>query len=503
MIVLLALLDGFLRAHRGPSATYHQAMDSAWLRLSALPLCTLSMVLMPACGGGGAQGEGSSDTMTTSGITSLGETGTSMESSTTNSSTTEASTTEASTTEASTTEASTTDASTTDDTDTDTDTAGTKFDLGIVPDAGMGECGTGGGNNEDTLSYIWIANSSQNTISKINTKTMIEEGRYYTRPDQLGSPSRTSVNLGGDVAVANRNGGITKVIANVENCDEMANGQPGLQTSSGANDILPWGQDDCVAWHTPLNYSANRPAAWTFGEVNPATCEVTNSKFWTGASPGAGLAHAIRLNGDTGAIEDDIALNGFTVNSFGPYGGAVDPDENFWMISHSTNSSLIRVNADDLSYDIWPVQPGTMFSYGFTIDEYGRPWIGGAGGSNMTLVFDPETEEFTMLAKGGLGMGQASDGLMWQAMFSSQNGVRAWDIDTLEIVTEIDIPVSSSRGVSVDIDGYVWFVEVGTRAFKINPEDESYETFNGLVGAYTYSDMTGNALSIVAGGIAG
>jgi streptogramin lyase len=283
----------------------------------------------------------------------------------------------------------------------------------------------------------------------------------------------------------------------------MQNGTPGLQTSTGANDVLPWGQDDCVQWHTPMAYSANRPAAWSFGTVNQATCEVYDTKFWTAASNGSGTnAHAFRLNGDTGEIEIDLPLPDFHHDSFGPYGGAVDPDENFWMVSHGTNSDLIRVDKEGQTYTVWAVQPD-MFSYGFTIDEYGRPWIGGAGGSNMTLVFDPETEQFTTLPKAGLGMGQATNGLMWQAMFSSQNGVRAWDIDTLEIVTEIDIPVSSSRGVSVDIDGYVWFIEVGSRAFRINPDDETYEVYNGLNGAYTYSDMTGNALSIVAGGIAG
>ncbi|KIG17661.1 Methionine ABC transporter ATP-binding protein [Enhygromyxa salina] len=389
-----------------------------------------------------------------------------------------------------------------DETETTADDSGVKFDLTGIPDAGLGECGVGG-MGEGVLSYIWVANSSEGTISKIDTKTMVEEGRYITRPDGVGSPSRTSVNLAGDVAVANRVGGITKVYANHENCDEMQNGVPGLQTSTGKFDVLAWGQDDCVAWHTPINYTANRPAAWTFGTINEATCEVYDTKFWTGASTGAGAnAHAMRLNGDTGEIEADILLPGFVVNGFGPYGGAVDPDENFWMISHSTGADLVRIDQGDLSVTVWDI-PAQMFAYGFTIDEFGRPWIGGAGGSGITLVFDPETEQFTTLPKAGLGMGQDTNGIMWQAMFSSQNGVRGWDIETLQIVTEIDIPVSSSRGVSVDIDGFVWFIEVGSRAFKIDPELETYEVYDGLNGAYTYSDMTGNALSIVAGGIAG
>src|SRR5690606_36637833 len=107
---------------------------------------------------------------------------------------------------------------------TGTATTPPKFDLGVQPDAGDG-CGGGGGGNVE-FSYIWVANSAQGTISKINTVTMVEEGRYVVRPDSAGNPSRTSVNLAGDVAVANRYGGVTKVLARTEDCVE-SNGMPG------------------------------------------------------------------------------------------------------------------------------------------------------------------------------------------------------------------------------------------------------------------------------------
>src|SRR5690349_784454 len=87
---------------------------------------------------------------------------------------------------------------------------GTIFDVHASIDLGVGNCegggGKGGGGGKTPeFSYIWVANAGQSTISKINTQTMVEEGRYITRPDSNGNPSRTSVNLSGDVAVANRN----------------------------------------------------------------------------------------------------------------------------------------------------------------------------------------------------------------------------------------------------------------------------------------------------------
>ena len=77
------------------------------------------------------------------------------------------------------------------------------LDQGVIPDAPM-FCTEGEGDVE--FSYIWVANSTQSTISKINTETLVEEGRYYTKPNLAGSPSRTSVSLTGNVATANRNG---------------------------------------------------------------------------------------------------------------------------------------------------------------------------------------------------------------------------------------------------------------------------------------------------------
>lgn len=51
-------------------------------------------------------------------------------------------------------------------------------------------------------------------------------------------------------------------------------------------------------------------------------------------------------------------------------------------------------------------------------------------------------------------------------------------------------------GVSIDIDGYVWVVDMNGQAFKVHPETYQTEiTVTGLVGPYTYFDMTGAALN--------
>ena len=51
---------------------------------------------------------------------------------------------------------------------------------------------------EAEFSYLWVANSPESTVSKINTRTMQEEGRYLTHPESNGNPSRTSVSIDGN-----------------------------------------------------------------------------------------------------------------------------------------------------------------------------------------------------------------------------------------------------------------------------------------------------------------
>ena len=68
--------------------------------------------------------------------------------------------------------------------------------------------------------------------------------------------------------------------------------------------------------------------------------------------------------------------------------------------------------------------------------------------------------------------------------------------ETLTVKTTLAVP-QYVHGISIDFYGYVWGVSMGSQAYRVNPMDASLLTFEGLVGAYSYSDMTGFALSNV------
>ena len=256
----------------------------------------------------------------------------------------------------------------------------TKFDLGELPDAELG-CGGGdggGGGGGPDFSYIWISNSAEGTVSKIDTQTMVELGRYIVRPDANGNPSRTSVNLNGDVVIANRSGGITKIYARMEDCPNPAN------TSTGPGDVKPW-PDGCVAWHTPMAYASQRPVAWTQGVFNEGTCRYDDTKVWTSGANAS--IDVLLVDGETGMIEQTVPIPGVAPNFYGIYGGAVDGDGNFWG-SQLGQGQLVRVRLADYSVSTWGMATS---GYGMTVDHLGKVWTC----SGNVARFDPITETMT------------------------------------------------------------------------------------------------------------
>jgi len=365
------------------------------------------------------------------------------------------------------------------------------FDVGDQPDVPVSACapskggGGGGGGGAADLSYIWIANSYQQpegTISKIDTVTMEELGRYQAKPAN-GDPSRTSVNLDGDVAVANRNGGVAKFYAREESCNE-SNGQPGIQTSTGSLDILPWGEEECLAWYLPLVCNSNRPAAWTRGEFSEASCSYENEKLWTVCD-----GNTLLINGDTGEVEETIVVPGSPF----VYGGAADADGNFWGLN-TGGSTIYRVDFESLELLSWPLGPN--YGYGITVDSEGRPWTCGGGGASR---FNLDDATWSTVGASGIG-GCMTDGVstLWH---SNPSGLLlGYDIESLDIVNMIQLP-EYVHGISVDFQGNVWGVGFTTNnAHRANPETGVVDTYSGLTQAYTYSDMTGFALSSAGGG---
>jgi hypothetical protein len=388
-------------------------------------------------------------------------------------------------------------------------------------------------------SFIWIANSAQGTVSKIDTRTMTELGRYLTSPNGTGLPSRTSVGTDGSVAVANRGnatgqlggdgGGVARIFSDVTMCADK-NGNGMVDTSTGANDVKPWMEDECLAWFTPINHFSNRPVAWA-----PAPGPDLPANLWTAAASACDASactiEVFKLNGQTGAIDAQVSipgltgidfitagasdpsagliglLGGFAILNYGAYGAASDGGGHLWLFISNT-TQLVRVDALTLEHRVWPTPMGN--GYGMTIDDKGRIWVCGALGVSR---FDPTTEtwtdNFTAVDTGFNGCMSDGAGRVWVGGGSDGGalGLFGFDTETMMLVDQVAMDdmgrPMNVKGVSVDVDGRIWGVSspgammlgAGNIAWRFDPMTREVASYDGLNGAYSYSDMTGFGLS--------
>jgi hypothetical protein len=384
---------------------------------------------------------------------------------------------------------------------TDGTTGEPKLDMGVPvcpPD-----------DQETTFDYIWIANTSQGTVSKINTMTGVEEGRYFTGPNGgAAEPSRTSVNQYGDVAVSNRTIGSTAKIAALKSKCVDKNGNGMIDTSTGPNDIKPWGQDECQLWYTPFplanGYSGGvRPTAWEGVSQDPVTCETPVPRVWIGYKDAQNTAHFVRLHGDTGEVLDEALRPGWSANSFGPYGGAVNSEGDLFAVGYD-NEAAVRIDSQTLAITELGQSPG-QFKYGMGVDFNGNMWVGSFSGPHHMYFYDAQAAQWQGIGNGGnpgggaLGVQIDQEGRVWGAANGPCRLIEA-DVETKQFIkTDIALPgCGSPWGVSIDNEGYVWVVDKANKAYKVDPDTYEIKLIvTGLINPYTYSDMTGQGLQLV------
>ncbi|MBW2261459.1 MAG: hypothetical protein JRG91_05745 [Deltaproteobacteria bacterium] len=346
-------------------------------------------------------------------------------------------------------------------------------------------------------SYIWIANSAEGTLSKLCTLDGVEMGRYVTSPQGAsGDPSRTSVNLHGDMVVTNRDpspgpSSVTKFAAEDYDCIDR-NGIPGIQTSTGGDDVLPWGEDECMIWNTPLPPGGGgmamgcRATAWQ-GDEDPDTG--LGGHVWIGCMMNQ---KAYEIDGDTGEVLDPAGYNA----GVGPYGGAMDGLGNFWMVAMGCTVGMCRLSQLNMTTHAFTIHT-VPCGYGISVDRLGRIWTAGMGGVNrLDPVSGTNTTYNTGLAQFNRGIAVDDEGSVWAAV--TDGSLIEVNETTVELIGTAPLGASDVVGVAIDFQGQVWAVAQGSnQAIKVNPDTYEVERFTIGSGPYTYSDMTGYQLTIV------
>ena len=122
------------------------------------------------------------------------------------------------------------------------------------------------------------------------------------------------------------------------------------------------------------------------------------------------------------------------------------------------------------------------------------------GGTGIPGKWQPALSTWTAIAGSinnyGVGLAEDTMGRMWVGIVG---GIQAIDVETMALGPTVMFAGESiqSKGMSVDVDSFIWAVpDSSNHAYRVDPDDFTYETVNGLIGAYTYSDMTGGAIKV-------
>jgi len=325
------------------------------------------------------------------------------------------------------------------------------------------------------LSFIWIANSGEGTVSKLDTKSGKELGRYKVCND----PSRTAVDLVGNVWVGCRaDGGVAKIAIDEAICVDKNNN--GVIDTAHDKNVLPKGSDECVLFIT-----------YPGGSCARALGVDKDNNAWVGDWNGQTVK---RLKSEDGTVLQSIGVG------CSPYGLVIDGSGIIWISGRGCDK-LLRV--DPATNDVQKISPPTGNLYGITVDAKGRVWMGHYSSGGVSR-YDPATGQFVWVTtnfsgKCPRGMAGSIDGWMYTGLgCGGEHHVGKIPIDDPTNVKLIDIGGGSKTtvGVALDSDGYLWAVNYSSSsATKIDVKAE-VPVGEYPVGAnpYTYSDMTGYAL---------
>jgi hypothetical protein len=372
--------------------------------------------------------------------------------------------------------------------------------------------------------FAWIANTLEGTVSKLDTRSGDEVARYpsvssafdHGGPGSDGEcvegderndgncPSRTAVDLRGNVLVANRafsQQGTASKIANFEEDCVDRDGDGTIDTSRDADgdgridrgDPAEYvgESDECILWTVDVGPDGGIPRAVAID---------AGGSVWIGLHDGRQFA---QIDPDDGSTLDTVDMD------IAPYGAAIGSDGVLWASDSCCGQA--RIQSVDTSTgragDAVDVEStvGCTGNYGIAIDGDDRVWLGGFP-CEAAFRYNPATEAWFTVPLPGLGLGRgiaaAEGGRIWMGVSTSDD----WETQVGRIVSfraadgggvrSYDLPEGvGTVGVGLDSAGRIWGVNRDTsNASRLDPTDGTIDEFPVGSGPYTYSDFTGYAL---------
>ncbi|HEX3047631.1 MAG TPA: putative Ig domain-containing protein [Bacillota bacterium] len=372
------------------------------------------------------------------------------------------------------------------------------------------------------LPFIWVPNAT-GTVSKVDTNTGKELGRYWVAPHN-GDPSRTTVDQDGSCYVGCRAAGtVVKIgLAELGQFDDR-NGDGICQTSQDLNndgnitgaEILPWGQDECVLYEVvliPGHEGTYDPGTYpgpydnnTGGTAPRGLAVDKNNNVWAASYSGQKFYY---LDGSTGQI-----LRTINLTQHYSYGAVMDKNGILWSVSRMY-TNLLRI--DPATSQTTRINLNSV--YGVGLDSQDHLFIAGYDNNTMTRVnINTATVDWVKSLPGlvnprGVVCYKNPDHpeipeQLWVANSGSTTAT-VYDIDgNIQLATINGLRGPSGVAVGTnDVDpsnivSKIWACDIGSEnIYSIDPVTYTKEITKTVVSSsyhYTYSDMTGYLSRII------
>ena len=369
-----------------------------------------------------------------------------------------------------------------------------------------------------TFPTLWVANSGDPSLSKWDTQTNKELARYQTFFGTLGSfgshngpaPSRTAVDIDGNVYVANRQfpsnkpADVIKILAN-DYIDR--NGNSVMDTSYDANDdgvispseMMPLIDNNSNGVIDDEEIVDER-IAWVV-EVGPDNCLGRslaidlNGDIWLGCY---NSQEYYKIDGDDGSL----LAGPIDVSPNTPYGALVDKDGILWGSSLTTNMLRLDTNTHNVTVYYHGEYGGNYgIALGYDDNDDTQVYLGSWGG-NTYIQFNSSSEAFSTPAAlkytvRGIATDQNGNIIAGSGGGVVLSGAVAKFAPDGSLIWQASRQVTGeARGSVVDSNGDVWLVHVSNHKLsKFNGTDGSaLGTRPTGRSPYTYSDATGLGL---------
>lgn len=348
--------------------------------------------------------------------------------------------------------------------------------------------------------YTYVAQPSEGVVVKVETQSGRQVARYHSnllskcavcsKTASYWSPSRTSVDIEGNVWVANRApgawGSVTKIAANPAACIDR-NGNGVIDTSRDVNgdglvatssDEFLGQNDECIVTTIPVGLS---------GFYLQAVAVDRDGNVWVGAY---NAKTAYQIDPATGSIVRSVTV---PVN---PYGFTVR-DNYLYVAGYS--SGVARV---DLATGAG-VRKSCGVGWGLAVDSNGKAWFGGYySGGILRVDFDAEDgcTRFDPASTTITGVAIDGEGQIWASAYTKKF-VHKYD-SSGNLLGKVATPGAAGHAIDVGHDGSIWVPGYSADIYRIEsgapggPPGAVTKTSSGhplrpAVSNDSYSDTTG------------